>query len=80
MNIIVQDIEKLKYNGRDYDLGFIKLVDILEKGLRDLAAIEAREQIANAYTVKLIEKQLPKRFLSKWLDLESKSETGSRRY
>ena len=46
----------------------------MEKGLQDLAAVKAREEIANAYTVRLLEGKLPKRIRGKWVGQECKLE------
>ena len=74
VNIVINDIENFQFPKQDIETGFIKLVDTLEKGLQDLAAVKAREEIANAYTVKLLESKLPKRIAGKWFDEESKRE------
>ena len=55
----------------DWDASLVNLVDVLEKGTQDLTAIEARAEIANTYTVSLIEGKLPRRTLTKWLGKES---------
>ena len=48
----------------------INLIETLEKGIQDLTAIGKRSEIANAYTVKLIELKLPRRVMLKWLEGE----------
>ena len=45
----INDVPSLKSND---DQKFIDLVDKLERGLIDLEAIDARRELANAYTVK----------------------------
>ena len=70
VSMVIKDIEKLNIPRNDQDAGLVNLVDCLEKGLQDLGAINARTEIANAYTVKLIETKLPRRILSKWLDMK----------
>lgn len=72
VNIVINEIESFQLPKIDVDSGFIQLVDIVEKGLQDLAAVQAREEIANAYTVRLLESKLPKRIRGKWVDQESK--------
>ena len=69
---MINEIESFQLPKIDVDSGFIQLVDIVEKGLQDLAAVQAREEIANAYTVRLLESKLPKRIRGKWVDQESK--------
>ena len=51
--------------------GFVKLVNTLEKGLQDLEIIGRTADISNGFTVKLLEKKLSTRVLTKWLDRES---------
>ena len=72
VNVVINEIEKFQIPKQDVDSGFIQLVDLLEKGLQDLAAVQAREEIANAFTVRLLEGKLPRRVRGKWVDLESK--------
>ena len=74
VNLVVKDIQNLTIPKQDQESGFVNLVDTLEKGLQDLGAIEARNEIANAYTVKLIEEKLPYRIKSKWFEKESSEE------
>ena len=78
VNLVIKDIEKLSFSKNDQDLGLVNLVDVLEKGLQDLNAIDTRNEVANAYTVKLLETKLPRRILGKWLDKEVPSDSGSR--
>ena len=68
VNLVIQDVQKFQLPRQDPEIGFINLVDTLERGLQDLSTIEARTEIANAYTVQLLEGKLPKRVLAKWLD------------
>ena len=44
------------------------LVDELDKGVQDLDAIGARHEIANAYTVNILESKLPYLVLTRWLN------------
>ena len=53
------------------DSRFIALVDLLEKGVQDLEAIDARHDIANAYTVKMIESKLSRETYLDWLKSEN---------
>ena len=55
VDIVIKDLESLSYMKVNDDPKFVQMVDTLEKGLVDLEAIGAREEIANAYTVKIIE-------------------------
>ena len=60
----MEKIPVMKYND---DHMFISLVDILEKGLKDLEAIGVRHEIANAYTVKMVELKLNCPMYLAWL-------------
>ena len=80
INMVLNEVKKLELQKGDWDTSLIKLVDVLEKGTIDLAAINAREEIANNYTVTLIQEKLPERILRKWVDLDvtsAASETTS---
>ena len=66
---VVKDIEEI--SSSQSNQGFVKLVNTLEKGIQDLDIIGQADDIASAYTVKLLEKKLSNRVLAKWLDRES---------
>ena len=74
VNVVIKDIEKFHFTKHEYDQGIINLVDEIEKGVQDLDAINAKHEIANAYTVKLIETKLPRQILTRWLEKESEME------
>ena len=60
--------------------GVIKLIDTVERGVQDLTAISRRNEIANEYTVKLIEKKLPSMIYREWVDEEDReAKAGGRR-
>ena len=65
---VISDLQKVIINKFEQDSGVVNLVDVLEKGVLDLTAIGKRNEIANAYTVKLLEQKLPRRVMIKWLD------------
>ena len=65
----MQNIVIPKFN---QDHGVIKLIETLEKGVQDLTAIDKKSEIANSYTVKIIEKKLPRRIMLLWLEEEEK--------
>ena len=58
--------------------GVINLIDTVERGVQDLTSIGKRNEIANEYTVKLIEKKLPPMIYREWVDEEDKEENKSR--
>ena len=70
VNSILKEIEQFSFPKGNHEQGLVKLVDALEKGLQDLEIIHAKEEITNAYTVKLLETKLPKRVLAKWFEKE----------
>ena len=65
VDMVIEDIQKFQIPKQDIEVGFINLVDTVERGLLDLSAIDATSDIANAYTVNLLVKKLPKRIQSK---------------
>ena len=73
VNLVVSDIENLNFNKKEPDKGMISLVDTLEKGVRDLEAVKSKHEIANAYTVKLLETKLPSSICTKWLEKEEEA-------
>ena len=73
------DIEKLSIPKQNSDKGFIEFVNILEQGVQDLQSIDQISEIANALTVRLIEKKLPRRVMQKWLDTD-RAENGDERF
>ena len=75
---VIKDIQDVVIPKFNQDQGLVSLVDVLEKGLQDLSAIEKRKEIANAYTVKIIEQKLPRRVMLRWLEEEEKSDSVDR--
>ena len=69
MNTVIKEIEDLPQANTNQSL--VKLVNILEKGMQDLEIIDMSEEVANVFTVKLLEKKLSQRVLQKWLERES---------
>lgn len=65
---VINDLQNVKINRGAQDSGVIELVNILEAGVRDLTAIGKLSEIANSYTVKIIEQKLPRRVMMKWLE------------
>ena len=58
--VIKELIDVPAMKGSD-DRKFIQIIDLLEKELQDLEAIGSRTEIANQYTVELIEGKLNRR-------------------
>ena len=79
VNMVLADVKQLTINNKDQQQGLVNLVNAVERGIQDLININAKAEIANAYTVSLIEKKLPMRILSKWLDINS-SKVGAERF
>ena len=74
VNIVLKEIEQLTFAKTNLDQGLVNLVDVLEKSIQDLEIVGAKDEITNAYTVKLIEMKLPKRILAKWFEKEERKE------
>ena len=75
VDLVIKDLQDVVIPKFNQDQGFVTLVDVLEKGLQDLTAIDKRREIANAYTVKLIEQKLPRRVMLRWLEEEEKGDS-----
>ena len=79
VNMVIEDIQKFQIPRQDIEVGFIKLVDTVERGLLDLTAINATSDFANAYTVKLLETKLPKRIQGRWLEKDAEEVDTSKK-
>ena len=68
VNVVLQGIQQFQFgkNNHDRHQGMVKLVDELDRGVQDLEAIEAKDEIANAYTVRILEGKLPTDVLTRW--------------
>ena len=60
------DIKRLKAVKEGDEKRFIELVDIVEKGYRDLAGLSIEHEISNFTTVSLIEQKLPRDVRLEW--------------
>ena len=56
---------------QSHDVKFMVFVDLLERGIHDLETINARGNLANAYTVKMIEYKLSRKSCLEWLKSEN---------
>ena len=70
VNVIVKGVEKFQFINNQQDRGIVRLVDQLEKGVQDLEAINSVNELANAYTVHLLESKLPRGVFNRWMDKE----------
>ena len=75
---VIREIEEVRIPSKNQDEAVIKFIEALERGVQDLTVIGKRQDIACPYTVKLIEKKLPRRLLSKWLDEDEKDDSEDR--
>ena len=66
MDSVLDDLRGVTIAKFCQDEGVIKLIETLEKGVQDLTLIGKRKDIANPYTVQLLEKKLPRPVLRKW--------------
>ena len=65
---ILKELEAITITGSNQDQSLIKLIETLESGIQDLDFIGKKHEIANLYTVKILEKKLPKRVLTRWYE------------
>ena len=70
VNVIVKGVEKFQFINNQQDRGMVRLVDQLEKGVQDLEAINSVSELANAYTVHLLESKIPRGVFNRWMDKE----------
>ena len=70
VEVIIKELEALPPVKVNDDAKFVLMVDTLEKGLLDLDAIDARAEIANAYTVKMMESKISRQMYLTWLEKE----------
>ena len=78
VDVVVKDLGKVQKLKQNDDLKFISLVDMIEKGLQDLGAIDAKHELANSYTVTRVEAKLSRETYHEWLKEEEKMEGESR--
>ena len=78
VDVVVKDLGSVPKLNQNDDVEFISLVDMLEKGLQDLGAINARHELANTYTVTRVEEKLSRETYHEWLKEEDKIEGDSR--
>ena len=72
VNVVLQGIQQFQFskNFAERHQGIVKLVDELDRGVQDLGAIGAKHEIANAYTVRILEGKLPADVLTRWHNKE----------
>ena len=68
IHMVTTDLKKLTFQRNDTDTSLVHFVDVLEKGIQDLTAIDALSEISNTYTVDLLERKLPRKIAEKWLE------------
>ena len=73
---VIKDVRCIKIPRNNQEQGLISMIDTLEKGVQDLSAIGKRSDIANAYTVKIVEDKLPKPVMYKWLEEAGERDEG----
>ena len=74
VDVVIKDLDNLPNLKANEDSKFITMVDTLEKGLLDLEAINAKNEIANAYTVKLMESKISRQLYLTWLKEEERED------
>ena len=72
VDVVLQGIQQFQFskNYKERHQGIVKLVDELDRGVQDLEAINAKQEIANAYTVRILEGKLPDEVLTRWHNTE----------
>ena len=71
LNLVINDVKCLSIEKKNQERGLVTLVDVLEKGVQDLAAIKAESKIMNTYTINLVEEKLPTEVVKRWYSHES---------
>ena len=66
VDMALKDIKTMSAIPDGNDSKFIALVDIMERGYRDLKRIKFEKEISNATTVSMVEAVLPKFILREW--------------
>ena len=79
VEVVIKELNEIPAMKGSDDRKFISMVDVLEKGLQDLAAIDARAEIANAYTLKMLEGKLSRTLYLNWLK-EEETTVGATRF
>ena len=67
IHMVTSDLKNLTFKNND-DSSLVHFVDVLEKGIQDLIAVDSLSEISNSYTVDLIERKMPRRITEKWLE------------
>ena len=79
VDAVLQELQDLHVPSfKNQDQGVLKLIETLERGVQDLSAINKRGDIANSYTVGIVEKKLPRRVMLKWLEEEDEVDGDDR--
>ena len=65
-DVVMYDIKSLKAVREGDDKKFIQLINIMERGYRDLARLGVQYEILNSTTVSLIEEKLPRDIWRDW--------------
>ena len=80
VSVVIKSVQDFTFGSSDYDKKIVQLVDTLESGVEDLNAIDGKQHIANAFTVKLLEEKLPRQILTRWLQCPGSSQTADNRF
>ena len=74
VDVVIKEVDETPKLKQNDDAKFIAFVDLLEKGIQDLEAIDACGDLANAYTVKMVESKLSRESYLDWLKNEDSVE------
>ena len=78
VEIVITELEASPTMKASDDQKFVSFVDLLEKGLQDLEAVGARSEVANMYSIKLLEKKISRTHYLAWLKEEPNLEGTTR--
>ena len=68
IDVIMNDIKKIKPVKENENIKFIKLVDTVERSFRDLERLKLDSELSNAHSVSLIEEKLPASMKMLWAE------------
>ena len=79
VEVVIKELNELPVMKGTDDRKFIAMVDLLERGLQDLEAIDARAEIANELMMKMLEGKLSRVVYLNWLK-EEPTTAGSTKF
>ena len=74
-DVVMYDTKRIRPVRDGDDKRFIELVDIIERGYRDLSRVGIQQEISNTSTVSLIEEKLPKDIRREWSRMVNRTDS-----